>query len=49
MRSQLYSVATKKPIHSVYYKIFMNHFQLIAAVQSINFSWPSEIGAIIAT
>lgn len=32
VRSQLYSVSAKKPIHSVYYKIFMNHFQLIAAV-----------------
>ena len=33
----------------MYYKIFMNHFQLIAAVSSINFSWPAEIAAIIST
>ena len=49
VRSSLYSVDVKKPLHAVYYKIFMNHFQLIAAVSSIDFSWPAEIATIISS
>ena len=40
VRSTLGGVDLKKPLYSVYQKQFMNHFQLIAAVSSIDFSWP---------
>lgn len=37
------SGATKKNIHSVYIKIFMNHIQLLAICGSFNFRWPPMI------
>jgi hypothetical protein len=48
VRSTLGGVALKKPLYSVYQKQFMNHFQLIAAVSSINFKWPTEISTILS-
>jgi len=48
VRSTLGGVNLKKPLYSVYQKQFMNHFQLIAAVSSINFSWPTEISTILS-
>ena len=37
----------QKPLYSVYLKILMNHFQILAAVAQINFKWPSLIHSIL--
>ena len=33
----------KKPLYSVYLKIFLNHYQLLQVISSIDFTWPEEI------
>ena len=37
----------KKPLTPVYFKIFLNHFQILQAIAEINFGWPDVIQAII--
>ena len=32
-----------KPLKEVYFKIFVNHFQIIAMVSTIDFQWPGLI------
>ena len=49
VRSNLLITKVQKPLYTVYYKIFVTHFQLLAAVATINFSWPGEINALITS
>ena len=43
VRSTLGGVELKQPLQSVFLKIFLNHFQILAAVSQIDFKWPSLI------
>ena len=43
VRSTLNGVEMKKPLYQVYLKIFLNHFQILAAVTQIDFKWPPLI------
>jgi len=40
VKSTLGGVEMRKPLYSVYLKIFLNHFQILAAVSQIDFKWP---------
>ena len=35
--------ALKKNIHSVYFKIFLNHLQMLLITASFNLDWPSRV------
>ena len=48
VRATLLSVHTKRPLYQVFLKIFLNHFQLLAAVAQIDFKWPPMIQEIIS-
>jgi hypothetical protein len=47
VKSTLGGVEMKKPLYSVYLKIFLNHFQILAAVSQIDFKWPVLIQSIL--
>ena len=47
VRSTLTSVAVQKPLYSVYYKIAMTHFQILASISSIDFAWPPTIQVVL--
>jgi hypothetical protein len=47
VRSTLISASKTNPVHVVYLKILANHFQIIAAISNINFSWPNAINEIV--
>lgn len=38
----------RKPLISVYMKIFLNHFQILQAVSTIKFGWPDMIQDILS-
>ncbi|CDW78086.1 UNKNOWN [Stylonychia lemnae] len=40
-----YNSANTKKIHSVYFKIFMNHLQLLVLCSQFDFQWPSYVKA----
>lgn len=48
VKTTLGGVEVKKPLYSVYYKIFMNHFQILGAVAQIQFNWPAIIQQILS-
>ena len=43
VKSTLGGVEVRKPLYQVLLKIFLNHFQILAAVSQIDFKWPSLI------
>ena len=47
VRSTLGGVDAQKPLYQVLLKIFLNHFQILAAVSSIDFKWPKLIQTVL--
>lgn len=43
VRSSLASALVLKNVQSVYFKIFMNHMQLVVLTASFEFSWPENV------
>ena len=43
----VHSAHKKKPLVTVYLKIFLNHFQLIQVIAAINFGWPNLIQKVM--
>ena len=39
----------KRPLYQVFLKIFLNHFQILAAVSTIDFRWPNIIQLVLDT
>ena len=49
VRSTLGGIEAKKPLYQVFLKIFLNHFQILAAVAQIDFKWPAIIQNVLAS
>ena len=47
VKSTLGGVEVRKPLYQVLLKIFLNHFQILAAVSQINFKWPKLIQTVL--
>ena len=47
VQAQMKGSQLRKPLYSVYLKIFLNHFQLLQVIATIQFGWPFEIAAIL--
>ena len=49
VRSTLGGVETKRPLYQVFLKIFMNHFQILAAIASIKIQWPEIVETVLSS
>merc|ERR1712176_348939 len=47
VRAALQASELKRPLYAVYLKIFLNHYQLMQVISTIDFGWPPEIQAVL--